>query len=112
MTLDDLLADLTARGVLLTVDGDKLKVDAPAGALTPVLRAALSERKAELLAYLNRASAPAAPEVIRVPLSLECSPSEWLAARGLSIVGGTPAGPRGPLLYLAELAEGDRAPQP
>jgi hypothetical protein len=45
--------------VILTVDGEHLHVDAPAGALMPELRQALADHKAELLALLTPlASAP------------------------------------------------------
>jgi hypothetical protein len=36
-------------GIVLTVDGDRLRFRAPAGALTPELRAALEELKPDLL---------------------------------------------------------------
>jgi len=34
MMARDLLADIMARGIRLTADGDRLRVDAPAGTLT------------------------------------------------------------------------------
>jgi hypothetical protein len=49
MTLIDLIAALDVRGVRLTA---RLGVDAPAGALTPELREALSAHKSALLARL------------------------------------------------------------
>jgi hypothetical protein len=49
MTLVDLIAALDVRGVRLTA---RLEVDAPAGVLTPELRAALSAHKPALLARL------------------------------------------------------------
>lgn len=48
MTPQELLAELEQRGVKLTVAGDKLRYDAPAGALTPELKEALRQHKAEI----------------------------------------------------------------
>jgi len=46
--------DLKARGVILTAEGEHLKVDAPAGVVTEVDRAALKEFKSKLLKFLSR----------------------------------------------------------
>ena len=45
----ELLERLHAAGVVLTVDGDRLKYKAPAGAVTPELRAAMIELKPDLV---------------------------------------------------------------
>jgi hypothetical protein len=45
----DLLQRLHDAGFELTVDGDRLRYRAPAGALTPELRAALAEWKPDLV---------------------------------------------------------------
>jgi hypothetical protein len=47
-----LVADLRGRGVELTPAAGRIRFDAPKGALAPADRAAIAERKAELLAYL------------------------------------------------------------
>ena len=52
MTLPALLADLEARGVALTVTGDRLIVDAPTGAVTATLRAEMVAFKPDLLRLL------------------------------------------------------------
>lgn len=52
MTTNELLTDLHSRGVMLRAVGDRLKIDAPAGALTDAALAELRARKAELLATL------------------------------------------------------------
>jgi len=52
-----LLAELRRRDIQVWADGDRLKCDAPAGALTPELRARLRQRKSEVLEFLR---APAA----------------------------------------------------
>jgi hypothetical protein len=46
--------DLKERGVILEAQGELLKVDAPAGALTAEHRAALKEFKPKLLEFLSR----------------------------------------------------------
>ena len=52
MNADQLLGELRARGVVLEAAGDRLRVDAPRGAITPELREALTAHKAEVLALL------------------------------------------------------------
>ena len=62
--LDAFLASLRERGVRLWVEGDRLKLRAPNGVLEPALTAAISQRKAEILALLR--PAPVA-EITPVP---------------------------------------------
>ena len=70
----ELLADLALRDVRLTLDGEKLKVNAPVGALDDALKVRLSQAKAEVIAALR---APAAhshglrrvPRVAPLPIS-------------------------------------------
>jgi hypothetical protein len=52
MTPDELIANLQAHQILLAVNGDRLRVDAPAGTLTAELRAALAQHKTVLIARL------------------------------------------------------------
>lgn len=52
-TVNELLADLSRRGVTLWADGDELRVRAPKNALTGELRAAMKDRKQELLAAVR-----------------------------------------------------------
>ncbi len=56
MTLNELLAQLSKRGVNLWADNDQLRVRAQKGALTPELRDSLAEHKAELLLLLHQNS--------------------------------------------------------
>jgi pyochelin synthetase len=56
MTLNELLAQLSERGVNLWADNDQLRVRAQKGALTPELRDSLAEHKAELLLLLHQNS--------------------------------------------------------
>src|SRR5436190_871964 len=53
MTPMELLSVLRKQDIHLKCVGDKLRVDAPQGALTPELRATLLEQKAALLAWLS-----------------------------------------------------------
>jgi hypothetical protein len=59
-TLLELLTTLWAAGVKLTPQGTTLHVDAPTGALTPALRAALRTHKAALLDLVEEWSERAA----------------------------------------------------
>ncbi|HEY9629841.1 MAG TPA: amino acid adenylation domain-containing protein [Coleofasciculaceae cyanobacterium] len=53
MELHSLLTTLSSNGVKLAVNGNSLEVDAPQGAITPELRCALAEHKAEIIQLLN-----------------------------------------------------------
>ncbi len=52
MTVSEILTTTAQRGVVLEAQGERLHVEAPVGALTPELRAALAQRKDELLVLL------------------------------------------------------------
>ena len=71
--IEDLLTRLATLDVRLTLDGDRLNVNAPKGAIGTDLRAELAARKDELKSYLRAgaadASANAAPALVRVPRS-------------------------------------------
>ncbi len=110
MTLDELTAELTARGVKIEAVDGKLRVDAPSGALTVDLRAALGDHKAALVARFgpsvpSKPSVPSARETppVRIPLG---TLSDYLAQNGLRVVGGSPdptGHPWRPVLYVAEV---------
>ena len=78
MSAVDLLATLRARDCELTAAGERLRVEAPAGALTPDLRAALAEHKAEILTELEAERAWAAVEAISAEMR-----RRWLRAEQL-----------------------------
>ena len=65
MTPRDLLADLRRRGVVLWVDGDRIRYSAPTGVVGPDRLALLREHKAGLIARLA-AEAAADPDAVRV----------------------------------------------
>ena len=56
-SINDLLSRLRSLDVRLTLDGDRLNVSAPKGALTEDLRAELSSRKEQIKALLREARA-------------------------------------------------------
>lgn len=53
MNTADLLMDLQSRGVEITAEGERLKIRAPEGAITPDLRARLVESKPDVLMALR-----------------------------------------------------------
>lgn len=53
MTLDEFLSSLRAQDVQLSADGDRLRVSAPEGVLTPDLKKQLARHKTEILSYLR-----------------------------------------------------------
>ncbi|MFP5265566.1 MAG: hypothetical protein ACLGJB_27065 [Blastocatellia bacterium] len=55
MTVMELIAELRGRGVVLEASGERLRVDAPKGAVTPDLRAALEAHKTKILEALTSA---------------------------------------------------------
>nr|ADZ24999.1 non-ribosomal peptide synthase [Sorangium cellulosum] len=57
MSLGELFSDLSQRGVQLWVEGDALRIRAPAGALTPNVRASLATHKAQIVSLLKRMEA-------------------------------------------------------
>ena len=61
MTTAELLTELRSRGVTLAVDGDRVRVSAPRGTLTPELHAAMAERKVQILEWLRDAKQAHAP---------------------------------------------------
>jgi amino acid adenylation domain-containing protein len=67
----ELLARLAGLDIRLALDGDRLSVNAPKGAITADLRAELAARKAELKDHLRAHPAPAArraiPSLVPVP---------------------------------------------
>ncbi|ODS52928.1 MAG: hypothetical protein ABS36_15865 [Acidobacteria bacterium SCN 69-37] len=56
-----LVRDLEARGISLTVVGDRLRLSAPTGVVTPELRETLQAQKPAILAYLLERAATDAP---------------------------------------------------
>ncbi len=62
------LAELRERDVQLWADGEQLRCAAPAGVLTPELRAELASRKTEILSFLRAGEALALQQRAIVPL--------------------------------------------
>src|SRR5918999_3974968 len=66
MNLNEVLAEISNRGVKLWAEGEELRIRAPVGRLTPVLRNALAENKAEILLLLHQRNMSAS--VTSIPL--------------------------------------------
>jgi thioesterase domain-containing protein len=62
------LAELRRRDIRVRAEGDRLQLDAPAGALTPELREQLRQRKDEILEFLRSAEKLARQQRAIVPL--------------------------------------------
>jgi amino acid adenylation domain-containing protein len=72
--LIEFLSDLRSAGVTLTIDGERIVVNAPKGAVTPAMRDELVARKQEILAFLSSSAissdvAKNTSELIDLPLS-------------------------------------------
>ena len=67
--LAELFAKLAKADIRLWLDGEKLRFDAPAGALTPELRSELQALKAEVIAHLQQQNALAKEQVRTYPFS-------------------------------------------
>lgn len=65
LTAVALVHEASRRGVDLTADGDRLRVEAPAGVMTPELLEALRARKVEILEELRRQGVPPPPRIGR-----------------------------------------------
>ncbi len=52
MTAVELLTELRERGIFIETSGNRLRIDAPRGAVTPELREALVEHKSQVIALI------------------------------------------------------------
>ena len=77
MTSGETLAELERLGVVLEPNGDKLRYRAPQGALTPELREAITENKAEIISTLRRVGDGEVPPLDR-PLRHEQELRRWM----------------------------------
>jgi len=93
----EVLAELARRGVEVAVDGDRLRFR-PQGAVTPDLRAALAEHKADLIRLLGddeevawrvEAMRPQVPRTGAIPVLL-ARPEAKYAPRGTCVSCGGP----------------------
>lgn len=66
--VSDFLAELGRRDIHISADGDRLRCNAPTGALTPELRDQLRDLKVEILEFLRTAEAVARQQPAIVPL--------------------------------------------
>jgi amino acid adenylation domain-containing protein len=56
MSILDLLTELRKKDIQLSIDGDKLRIDAPDGVLTSDLIDTLKQKKSDLIAFLNESN--------------------------------------------------------
>jgi thioesterase domain-containing protein len=68
MQFPEFLADLAVKDIKVWVEGDRLRCSAPAGALTAEFRDKLRDRKGEIIAFLNMATAAAGQQPAIIPL--------------------------------------------
>lgn len=90
MTAAELLRELRRRGVKLTVNGDRLRYEAPPGALTAELLDAMRKYKPQLLRLLAGESRGLTPGT-RVRSLVSASPGQ-----GVVVATGFRSGPHGP----------------
>jgi amino acid adenylation domain-containing protein len=67
MSTLELLSELRQLGVQLSTDGKKLKCKAPNDALTPRLKSALADRKAEIITFLHEGDQSVGSTVAQIP---------------------------------------------
>ncbi len=74
MTPTELIAELERRNVKIFLAGDKLRLEAPAGVLTPEIKEAVTKYKPELMAWLRNPTCEVWPgNVVRVyPMRPAC----------------------------------------
>ena len=70
-----LLAELAGLNIKLAVDGDHLRYRAPAGVLTPELRAVIGEHRTEIIGRLRN---PANATTVRAPGCVPCDRQYWV----------------------------------
>jgi thioesterase domain-containing protein len=78
------LAELRSRDMEIWADGDQLRCNAPAGALTPEVRERLQQRKQDILEFLRSADALARQQRAIVPLQPHGSRTPVFAVPGHS----------------------------
>lgn len=78
----DFLMQLRERDIQVWADGDRLRCNAPAGALTPELRQELQQRKHEILKFLRSAETLAGQQRAIVPLQSNGAAAPIFAAPG------------------------------
>jgi hypothetical protein len=88
MTAAALLDELRTKRVQLTVDGERLGVDAPRGALTDALRQAIRQHKAALLTLLAQ-PAPANDTAATVPSAPQACPEPLAPFSSCAVCSGT-----------------------
>ena len=74
MNIEQLLADLGRKRVVLALDGDRLRYRAPEGALTDDMRSAIATHRVEISDWLRRS---ARSELPCLGNCVNCDPRNW-----------------------------------
>ena len=82
MTAAELLAELRKLDVSVALDGDRLRLDAPAGVLTDEHKRDLAQRKPEVVAFLREAQRLAVQQRAIVPLQVTGTRAPIFAVAG------------------------------
>ena len=82
MTVAEFLGSLRALDVQIVVDGDRLRVNAPAGVLSDAHRSELARRKGEIITFLGAARQLASQQRAIVPLESRGSRTPIFAVAG------------------------------
>lgn len=77
MNTVELMTELGRRGVVLYLDGDRLRFRAPVGALVPELRAAIAEQRLAIIGRLRPTLATAGQPNTKCT---RCDPRDWVDA--------------------------------
>ena len=102
MTVTELFAELSRLGVLVSADGTDLTVRAVKGVLTPSLRTALVEQKAEILARLRQGGGDdheTRPLIVPAPLQARYEPFPLTDMQEAYWIGCTGVFGLGPVAY-------------
>jgi hypothetical protein len=73
MTALEILTDLRRAGTIVTIAGDKLRLEAPKGVLTDELKQRLATQKAEIIMLLQSETSTACPDGQAKPRCSYCS---------------------------------------
>ncbi|NEQ84681.1 MAG: non-ribosomal peptide synthetase, partial [Moorea sp. SIO2I5] len=73
-TLENFLSELAHQDVKLWVEDGRLRCNAPAGVLTSDIRTQLTERKQEIITFLEQVKVPEENQPPLIPIERNCNP--------------------------------------
>jgi hypothetical protein len=87
MIVASILTELRANGAVLVPIGERLRIEAPIGVLTPELKERLRRHKVELLAFLGGEHRPSVGRYGELVIPLDCPERfQWWKATGPEIL--------------------------